>query len=126
MSVRHPQADTPGRHPLAVPSGRHPQQTTLGKHPQANTPWAYTPSQRQKSPTPEADSPPPSLGRHPPWTDTPTSTWQTVTAADSTHPTRMHSSLKTTIRSNNIGTANCPLLLINIVRCSTNTGSSPR
>ena len=66
-------ADTPlGRHPLpeqtprqTIPLGRHP----LGRHPLADTPQADIP---------RADTP---LGRHP----------RTATAADGTHPIRMHS-----------------------------------
>ena len=60
---RHPQADT---HLGRYPRGRHPR----GRHPQADTPQAETPW---------ADTP----GRHSPG--------QTATAADSTHPTGMHS-----------------------------------
>ena len=81
--ARHPPADTPlGRPPWAdtprqtCPRQPPPGQTPLRQTPQADTPQADTPSPGQ---TPlKADTPPPIPQ-------------QTATAADSTHPTRMHS-----------------------------------
>ena len=78
-------------------SRHHPQQATPGRHPPGQTPSLAGTNPPWQAP-PWVDTHPlagtrPSQGRHPPpWTDPPSPlAGQTVTAADGTHPTGMHS-----------------------------------